>query len=158
MPNQGVTRFSGATLKSARLALGLSQAALGRSIGVRPGTIIAWETGRQRPTASRIAGLATALRTSPDAFLGEVDRLTLRELRHQAGLTGASTAALAGVAASWLYAVERGEQPLSVNLRGALAAAYLVTEHVVEDSYRRSVEEAMYGPDRVELAGSGRQV
>jgi transcriptional regulator with XRE-family HTH domain len=60
----------GRRLRRLRLAAGLTQAALARAAGARPGTYGAWERGRHVPPLWAVVDLALALGTTPDALAG----------------------------------------------------------------------------------------
>ncbi|HUT37259.1 MAG TPA: helix-turn-helix domain-containing protein [Planctomycetota bacterium] len=50
-------RISGGLVKKLRKRLGLSQAALGKLLGVTSAAVVFWEQGRSRPTPGKKAGL-----------------------------------------------------------------------------------------------------
>ena len=55
-------RFSARSLKAQRARLGLSAKDFGRLVGVAPLTIYSWESGKFRPRAKQLAGLAAVRR------------------------------------------------------------------------------------------------
>lgn len=59
-------------VKRRRLELGLTQAELGRRLGVQGATVAETEAGRYEPTLSKLAAYATALETTVVELLGEV--------------------------------------------------------------------------------------
>ena len=63
--------FCGA-VKRRRLELGLTQAELGRRLGVHGATVAETEAGRYEPTLSKLVAYATALETTVVELLGEV--------------------------------------------------------------------------------------
>jgi len=48
-------------IKKARIAAGMSQSALARTLGVKPQAIQHWERGASSPKTSRMGNLAVAL-------------------------------------------------------------------------------------------------
>lgn len=58
----------GYTISNARKALGLSQEALARKIGISPIAVTNWETGRARPDLDSIGVLCQTLKLTPNAF------------------------------------------------------------------------------------------
>ncbi|MFM5922560.1 MAG: helix-turn-helix domain-containing protein [Novosphingobium sp.] len=60
-----------------RKAKGLTLAAIAEGLGVSKPTVWAWEQGRARPTADRIAPLAALLGIEPERLSGEGDRSRL---------------------------------------------------------------------------------
>lgn len=56
-------------LRAARAAADITQALLGRTLGLTESTIANWERGRSEPGAGDLAGLARALRVSVDWLL-----------------------------------------------------------------------------------------
>lgn len=137
MPNQGVAAFDAAALRAARERLGLSQGSLAKAIGVRPGAVNSWETGRHLPVPRRIVQLADALGLDPAVLTQTQIRPTLRELRQAVGLSGYDIEDRGITSATWLFGVERGEQPLSATLRRGLAEAYGVDAAAVQAAYDR---------------------
>ena len=63
-----VDAFVGAQIAARRMALGLSQSALGDQVGVRFQQMQKYESGRNRISASRLHGLALALGAPIQAF------------------------------------------------------------------------------------------
>src|SRR5579883_1129230 len=60
-----------ARIKYAREQRGLSQTALAKSLRISTGAVGQWETGRVRPSHSRIDTLASILGVTPDWLAGE---------------------------------------------------------------------------------------
>ena len=61
------------TIKERREALGISQAALARTLGVVPATVCGWESGRFAPSASMLPRIAAELNCKiDDLFTKEV--------------------------------------------------------------------------------------
>lgn len=60
-----------------RKAKGLTLAAIAEGLGVSKPTVWAWEQGRSKPTADRIAPLAAMLGIEPERLAGEGDRSRL---------------------------------------------------------------------------------
>lgn len=137
MPNQGVAGFDPDALRATRQRLGVSQARLAKAIGVRPGAVNSWETGRHLPIPRRIIQLADALGVDPTDLTRQTPQPTLRELRQAAGLSGRDVEDHAITGATWLFSVERGEQPLSASLRAQLAALYGVDQDSIQAAYDR---------------------
>lgn len=84
-----VDAFVGARIGLRRSALGLSQTALARELGVSFQQVQKYETGQNRISASRLHRAATVLATSVEAFFppvetvqGEADEAGWETLRH----------------------------------------------------------------------------
>ncbi|WP_235561361.1 helix-turn-helix domain-containing protein [Brevundimonas sp. Root1279] len=84
-----VDAFVGARIGLRRSALGLSQTALARELGVSFQQVQKYETGQNRISASRLHRAATVLATSVEAFFppietvqGEGDEAGWEALRH----------------------------------------------------------------------------
>ncbi|GIL02561.1 MAG: transcriptional regulator [Alphaproteobacteria bacterium] len=59
----------GGRLWRAREAVGLSEAALAKALGIRPETLRAWESDRSEPRANRLVTIAGLLNVSPTWLL-----------------------------------------------------------------------------------------
>jgi transcriptional regulator with XRE-family HTH domain len=70
-----VDAFVGARIGLRRSALGLSQTALARELGVSFQQVQKYETGQNRISASRLHRVATVLATSVDAFFPPVEAI-----------------------------------------------------------------------------------
>lgn len=68
-----VDAFVGARIGLRRAALGLSQTALARELGVSFQQVQKYETGQNRISASRLHRVATVMATSVDAFFPPVE-------------------------------------------------------------------------------------
>lgn len=64
--------FKPELMRKARLEAGLSQYQLADKLGTRQHQISRLETGRRRPSLSRVMRLAEAIGCPPEALLGEV--------------------------------------------------------------------------------------
>lgn len=125
---RGVREFSGSALRRARQRLGLTADDLAALVQVSESSVLRWETGQARPTATRLKAIAEAVGV-PNAELLETRDGTrsLRDLRESAGLSLSELSELAGSSASSLLRLERGGVALNDPLRGRLAEIYQVT-------------------------------
>jgi transcriptional regulator with XRE-family HTH domain len=69
----------GARIAAARRSAGISQADLGKQIGVSGQTISNWETSRYLPSASDVVSLVHTLGCTSDFILGLSDKLRPRK-------------------------------------------------------------------------------
>jgi transcriptional regulator with XRE-family HTH domain len=67
-PKRVYRQFSGAKLKAAREAVGVSRERLAPFIGCTPMSIYNWESGKRTPSARHLDALAHNLRTTIDCF------------------------------------------------------------------------------------------
>lgn len=83
-------------IKSLRAKSGLSQSALAKSVGVSPGNVGDWETGRSKPGYNALAALTRVFDVSADYLLeldtspvktGGSELLDLDALKEEQGLT-----------------------------------------------------------------------
>lgn len=83
-------------IKSLRAKSGLSQSALAKSVGVSPGNVGDWETGRSKPGYNALAALTRVFDVSADYLLeldaspvktGVSELLDLDALKEEQGLT-----------------------------------------------------------------------
>lgn len=153
-------------LRQARLAAGLSQAALARAAGTDRRQIIRYENGSERPEIKRLAALARACSVTVADLVGE-EHLPpgLAGLRISAGLTMAAAAAALGTRldpngeaeiatnrASLSYA-ERGRMPLSwqhpihgLKVRLSMAHVYDAHADAVRAAWRATFPDDPYRP------------
>jgi transcriptional regulator with XRE-family HTH domain len=119
-------------LRAARLAAGLSQAAVAARLGVTPGYVGMVERGEKRPTASFWVRVARALDADPAAFAAppvapdpppDERGARLRQARQAAGLTATALAKVLGVSRSHLSAIEAGRFGASDEVWSAAARA-----------------------------------
>lgn len=151
-------------LKDARLAAGLSQAALARAAGTDRRQIIRYENGEERPEIGRLAALAQACEVTVADLVNEDDLPPgLAGLRIGAGLTMAAAAtALAehidpatGIATNRasLSGAEKGRLPLSwrpapagSRVRGAMVATYETGIDAVRAAWEVTFPNAPHHP------------
>jgi transcriptional regulator with XRE-family HTH domain len=62
-------RFFGAKIRQARLAAGMTQAALAHAAGTRERNIVRWENNQHAPRLEHVAAIATATGRDVDFFL-----------------------------------------------------------------------------------------
>lgn len=67
------TRVSGKKIRQARLAAGLTQSQLARAVDTSERNIVRWETERNAPRMTHLAGIAQATGKDVDHFLAEDD-------------------------------------------------------------------------------------
>jgi transcriptional regulator with XRE-family HTH domain len=94
---RGVAGFRPDRLLEARTAAGLSQATLGRLVGVSETTVRSWERGTSAPTAHHLASIADAVKVTPAHLAPLSTTPQLSHLRQQAGLTQVDVAQALGV-------------------------------------------------------------
>jgi transcriptional regulator with XRE-family HTH domain len=105
---RGVAGWRPDRLVEARVAAGLSQATLGRLVGVSETTVRAWERGRAAPTAHHLASIADAVNASASYLAPLPPHPRLAHLRQQAGLSQADVAAVLGVSSGGVGYVDAG--------------------------------------------------
>lgn len=121
------------TMKLARRALGLTQAALAQACGFSAAAIKEYEQGRSRPSASRAARLAAVLGLSPTeltdpAFASAGEALASARSAYAQALDADVEAAFAGAGVSpRLSAAAAAEAPLA-DYQALLTASFTYTE------------------------------
>ena len=112
--------FAPESLTAARLASGLSRAAVAEQLGVHRQRVYDWETGVSTPHARQVPALADAVGVDASSL---VDGWSLRSRRYAAGLTQGAAAAAVGVSRpEW----SRWENGLRIPQRYAPAVRRLV--------------------------------
>lgn len=116
---------TGANIREARKAVGLSQEELAFQADVHPKAISGYETGRVRPTAATMARLAAVLgvasgdlAVSVEPPIPDWEPVTVAEefgrnlfmARRRAGLTQQRLAELAGMSLDGVHKIERGKR------------------------------------------------
>ena len=71
----------GARLRALRRAQGLTQADVGRALGVAASTVSMYESGKREPSLDTILGIARLLGAPLEALVGEAPGLTPDEAR-----------------------------------------------------------------------------
>ncbi len=130
---RGVRGFSGSALRRARQRVGLTADDLAALVQVSESSVLRWETGQARPTATRLRAIAEAVGVRiADLLETQPGTQSLRDLRESAGLSLSELSGLAGSSVSSLLRLERGGVALSDPLRGRLAEIYQVTVRDLE--------------------------
>ncbi|MDE0170484.1 MAG: helix-turn-helix transcriptional regulator [bacterium] len=112
--------FNPDSLTAARLATGLSRAAVAEQLGVSRSRVHAWERGDNAPLPRHLTALAKVLGITPTSL---VEGSSLRSRRYAAGLTQAEASTAVGVdRAEW----SRWESGLRIPHRHADAVERLV--------------------------------
>lgn len=131
--SRGVSGFSGAACRRARLAAGLTADQVGVQVGVGEQAVLKWERTQSAPTADHLGLLAAALDVSIGDMLPRraLKQRNLRDLRHFSGLSVQavieSMAPGVRLSASGLVRLERGVAALKDEVAMVLAKAYAVT-------------------------------
>jgi transcriptional regulator with XRE-family HTH domain len=103
--------FSGARLAAARLAAGMTQEQLARSIGSDQTRVSEWERGLFSPRPEQVPALAAAVGVNPLQLLDiQPEGPELEALRLAAGLSLQAIAAAVGTSVSRYRRMERGER------------------------------------------------
>lgn len=112
-------------LRAARLRAGLSQAELGRALGVRTNTVGEWEqpTGAA-PRIHRYGPIADALGIDVAVLLGDQWRSELTATRLEQGMTQLELAKRSGVPRQTIQSVEAGRFDLSWAAAQKIAAVW----------------------------------
>jgi transcriptional regulator with XRE-family HTH domain len=105
---RGVAGWRPDRLVEARVEARLSQATLGRLVGVSETTVAAWERGRAAPTAHHLASIADAVKASPSYLAPLPANPGLSDLRQRAGLSQVDVAAVLGVSSGSVGYVDAG--------------------------------------------------
>lgn len=88
-------RISGARIREARHAAGLTQAALATAAGTRERNIIRWENNQHAPRLEHVAAIAHATGKTVDFFLnGDGDKPAAEEDDEESEIVAALTIAL----------------------------------------------------------------
>jgi transcriptional regulator with XRE-family HTH domain len=134
-------------LRTARAEAGISQAELGRKVGVEQPTISNWENGANRPSAESIRDLERVLgpqaNGSTDGSAGALAGW-LSRARAESGLTAAELANESGVSLNQIYNIEKGrtQNPRQRTLK---AIERVLHQSVPEETLAVTAEEATVG-------------
>lgn len=101
-------------IRARRKNLGLSQATVGRRLGVRQATISFWESGKRSPTDEQAALLVTVLGSEGTPELGDVSAARqafgewLSSTRLERKLSRSDLASMSGISAPQIFNIETG--------------------------------------------------
>ena len=104
----GVRGFDPDRLRAAQSRAGLSARQLARELGVTPGGVFSWRTGRARPFPGHLKKLADRLGCSTRFLAPLPPRPRLRDYRERAGLTQPEMAERLGGPTAAVVLVEGG--------------------------------------------------
>lgn len=139
MARSTVRGFSGARLRRFRLERGLTGDELADAAEVSYQAVSAWETGRSAPTPHLLARVARVLHvTIADLVAIPPGKLTLSDLRVQAGMTQSEIAAELGVSTSIVGTIEKGRTKYHPDRAACMARLYEVNLGEVEAAWQNS--------------------
>jgi len=114
---------------------------LADAAGVSEQTVSSWEIGRAAPTPPLLKRVASVLNvTVPDLAPIPDARLTLSDLRSQAGLTQADAATALGVSATVLGRIEKGRKLYDAERAALMADLYGVNIPKIREAWDRDIE------------------
>lgn len=145
MPPRTLRGFDPTRLKEARDASGMSRSDLARLAGVPYNSLRRWEIGEADPTLDSLEQVAAALDidVSEIAIVHEQSR-TLQNWRALRGLSQQDVADAVKTSTSSYSRIERGESPLSDDMRKRLGEALSIDDATVSLAW----QQAHYRPPR----------
>ncbi|SCF59023.1 helix-turn-helix transcriptional regulator [Streptomyces sp. Cmuel-A718b] len=150
--------FDRTVVRAVRRAAEIPQAEVGAAVDAADSTVAGWELGSSVPDQEKLPGIARVLRKPLDELFPRKGTPDLMDLRCDAGLYRYEVARFIGTKSDGpVAAAENGVRRLKEKYVPKLAAAYGVSERVLEQAQERSfgntVEEA--GDESVAGAEAG---
>lgn len=133
--------FRGDVLAAARAERKMPLTHLARAIGVHKAQVQRYEHGKQTPSPSKIRELSSVLEIPVgELFHADSTPPSLADLRVLAGMNQRELAERAGLGEDSVRRVELGQQPATVEMVSALAAALAVKADTVVKALPREVK------------------
>jgi transcriptional regulator with XRE-family HTH domain len=133
---RGVRGFSPAALRAARQRAGWDYGTLADASGVSASSIGGWERGTNEPSPRRLKLVADALGIAIADLVRPSTSRTLTAIRTALGLSVDAAAAAAGISRATLSRTESGSGEVTPRTIHALALAYALDEHDIEQAWR----------------------